>query len=190
MTLRCAWQRIAKTVGVAGADDLPARDHLAEEVAALRPNFVEAVDPGENVGCFERLDGLFDGIAATFGRDGDGLVARKTIAGPAVVELPEHGDQHPLKGGGDRAVVLAWLPVLRVVQLDAADDGLLGLLAHGRSGKAAEDFLAGRAGGWLVNRHGLSIPVEGATARRGLNLARVRPLQETSCKVRGFGGFS
>jgi len=132
----CAGQRIAKQVCVARADDLP---------ASLDENLVEAVHPIEDAAGLQDSDGFIDGIPAASRLLGDGFVTRKAVAGAVVVELPKHGLQHSEKSPGDRALVLSFAAVLRVIAARVGHDAHLGLSVERNARLLAEEFFAARA---------------------------------------------
>ena len=87
-------------------------------------------------------DRLIDRIAAAFGLGGDRLVAREAEAGPAVVETEQHRLEHLHIGAGDRAAMLALLPVLGVVALHKGLEPGLGVAVERDASGMAEHLLA------------------------------------------------
>ena len=132
----CTWERIAEQVGVARPDDLP---------ASLNEEFIEAVHPIEDAAGLQDSDRLIDRIPAALRLLGNALVAREAMAGAVVVESPKHGFQHSEKGPGDRALVLSFAAVLRIIASHIGHDAHLGFSVEGNARFLAEDFFAARA---------------------------------------------
>src|SRR5208283_1729331 len=135
-------RRPISTIGVAGANDAPARRPFAEQVALAHLLAPDAVNPGQHIGGFQHLDRLIDRIAAAFGLFGYRLVAREAKAGLAVVKAKQHRLEHLHIGAGDRAAMLALLSVAGVVTLHKGFEPRLGIAVERDATGGAEHLLA------------------------------------------------
>jgi hypothetical protein len=134
-------QGVSENVGIAGADDAPAGRPSAEQVKLAHLLAPDAIDPCQHIGSLQHLDRLIDGIAAAFGLLGYRLVAGEAKPGLAVVEAKQHGLEHLHNGAGDRAAMLALLPVLGVVAEHESFEPCLGVAVERNASGRAEYLL-------------------------------------------------
>src|SRR6516162_348682 len=138
-----AVERVEKLVGVAGADHLPHRAPLPEQILLAAADAGQPVHPGQQPGVLQRLQRDADSVAVTLGGGGDLLVAREApFAAIGAVEAPEQRAQHPEARPGQRPLVLARHPIRAVVGAGRCPDASLGVAVEAVRGRVSEYLLA------------------------------------------------
>src|SRR6516162_7331021 len=123
-----AVERVEKLVGVAGADHLPHRAPLPEQILLAAADAGQPVHPGQQPGVLQRLQRDADSVAVTLGGGGDLLVARAApFAAIGAVAAPEQRAQHPIRA---------------VVGAGRCPDASLGVAVEAVRGRVSEYLLA------------------------------------------------